>query len=269
MPHVGAGGLNVYYEVAGTGPPLLFISGTGGDLRARPNIFDGPLLRSFTVLAYDQRGLGRTSVPAGPYSMRDYAEDADALLEALGWEQGLVMGASFGGMVAQEFALRYPHRVQKLVLCCTSSGGEGGASYPLHELANLPPGERARAGILVADTRRDAAWEAQHPEEMQRMIQFVLASRSVGEGEPGRDAGARLQLEARRGHDTYDRLPALRMPIYVCGGEYDGIAPVENAEALARQIPAARLELFEGGHLFLIEDRRAFPAIVEFLSATR
>ena len=139
MPFTTVRDMRMYYEIRGTGPRLLYISGTGGDLRRSPNAFDSPLTEHFEVLAYDQRGLGQTDKPDVAYTMADYAADADGLLQALGWDECLVMGISFGGMVAQEFALRYPHRVQRLVLGCTSSGGEGGASYPLHELAHLSP----------------------------------------------------------------------------------------------------------------------------------
>ncbi|MFU8815132.1 MAG: alpha/beta fold hydrolase, partial [Pseudomonadales bacterium] len=104
MAYLKVGDLAFWYELAGEGPPLLFISGTGGDLRVRPNVLDGPLPRQFQVLAYDQRGLGQSSKPAGSYSMADYAEDAAALLSALGWGPVPVVGVSFGGMVAQELA---------------------------------------------------------------------------------------------------------------------------------------------------------------------
>ena len=77
--------------------------------------------------------------------------------------------------------------------------------------------------------------------------------------------GARRQLEARADHDTWDRLPSLPMPVYICGGRHDGIAPPSNQEALAHAIPDSRMELFEGGHLFLMQDRSAFGKIVEFL----
>ncbi len=256
--------LNVYYEIHGSGPRLLYIGGTGGDLRQKPNVFEGPLARAFTLLAYDQRGLGRTDVPEGVYTMADYAEDANALLDAVGWETCQVMGVSFGGMVAQELAVRHAQRVSRMVLACTSSGGAGGASYPLHELASLDMGERVTRVVLLSDTRRGAEWQASHRTELEAIKAQRLEVAHVGAGEKGRETGRNRQLEARKHHDTFDRLPALMMPVFICGGKFDGIAPVDNQEALEKQIPNAHLELFDGGHLFLREDRRAIKRVIAF-----
>lgn len=212
MPFVSVRDIRIHYEIRGQGPRLLFISGTNADLRRSPNIFDYPLLRHFEILAYDQRGLGQTDRPDLPYTMADYTSDAYELLEAVGWKNCLVMGVSFGGMVAQEFALRYPDRVQCLILACTSSGGASRSSYPLHELFHLPLEEKARQFIKLADTRCDQAWQSSHPEEFRTLLEQRLATFKVGADDPGREVGARRQLEARNGHDTYDRLPNLRMP---------------------------------------------------------
>src|SRR5271163_3464446 len=143
MPRADVNGVSLYYELAGTGDRLLCISGTGSDLRRPPRPTDGPLAENFEVLAYDQRGLGQSSVPPWPYAVRDFADDAASLLDAVEWDDCLVLGISFGGMVAQELAIGHPERVRRLVLACTSAGGEGGASYPLHELADLSPVERS------------------------------------------------------------------------------------------------------------------------------
>jgi len=265
MPFVTVRDLKLYYEIRGTGSRLLTITGTGGNLRHTPNIFEAPIARHFEVLSYDQRGLGRTSRPDIPYTMADYAADANALLDVLEWDRCFVMGISFGGMVAQELALRYSHRVERLVLACTSSGGAGGASYPLHELADLPIEDYSHRILELSDTRRDAAWQAGHPAQFQALFDVTLANLRVGADEPGRSIGVRRQLEARALHNTYDRLPALRMPVYLCGGRYDGIATPANLEAMQKQIPGARLELFEGGHLFFMQDPRAFDRIISFL----
>ncbi|HEY7466367.1 MAG TPA: alpha/beta hydrolase [Dehalococcoidia bacterium] len=265
MPFASVRDLNVYYEIAGSGPRLLYISGTGGDLRGQPRVFDGPLPQSFEVLAYDQRGLGQTSKPDVAYTMADYADDAAALLDAMGWERCLVMGVSFGGMVAQELALRHPGRVQRLVLCCTSSGGPGGASYPLHELQHLSVEERAVFQISITDKRKDAAWQAANPDAVRQAVDLALVGQKRREAEPGGVMGYKRQLEARAGHDTYDRLPSLRMPVFLAGGRFDGQAEPANMEALRDRIPGARLEFFEGGHGFTREDPRALERITAFL----
>jgi 3-oxoadipate enol-lactonase len=263
MPLINAARLRMYYERAGTGPPLLYVSGTGGDLREKPSIFDSPLARHFDVLAFDQRGLGQTETPPGPYTMQQYADDAAALLDAIGWERCSVMGVSFGGMVAQEMALRHSGRIERLVLACTSSGGAGGSSYPLHELQHLTPEARAPILMELNDTRTPERRE-RHPDRYAAVLKAVIDGFRQKEAAGNREGG-RLQLEARRGHDTWARLPARRVPVYVCGGRFDGIAPSANSEALASRIPGARLEFFHGGHAFLVQDARAFPAIVAFL----
>lgn len=269
MPTAPIDDLDVYYEVAGQGPPVLFIGGTGGDLRTRPNVLDGPLVDGFTVLAFDQRGLGRTSKPDRAVSMADYASDAAGLLDHLGWERAHVVGVSFGGMVAQELAIRRPDLVAGLVLCCTSSGGAGRASYPLHELTALPPGARHRRQLAIGDTRCSEEWQDAHPQDaaraLSRLVDADAATALREAADPAAALGARRQLEARRGHDTYDRLSGITAPTLVAAGRFDGIAPVANSEALAQRIDGARLQVFEGGHLFLLQDRTAWTAISDFL----
>ncbi len=265
MPFTQIRDIKVYYELAGSGPRLLYISGTGGDLRRRPNIFDSPLAPHFTILAYDQRGLGQSSRPDIAYTMADYADDAAALLDVVGWESCGVMGVSFGGMVAQELALRYPERVDRLVLACTSSGGAGGSSFPLHTLPALSPAEKARRQTPISDTRLDAVWQQANVTEFEAMIGMAVAASQMGADEPGRQIGARRQLEARAAHDTFDRLPDLHMPVYICGGRYDGMARPANLEALHAQIPGSKMEFFEGGHGFLMQDPHAYPAVRSFL----
>ena len=265
MPMIPVRDIDIYYEQAGQGPRLLFISGTGGDLRVRPNVLDSPLVRQVEVLTYDQRGLGQTCKLEGPYTsftMGDYAEDAAALLDALGWGQTLVLGVSFGGMVAQELVLRFPDKVMALALACTSAGGAGGASFPLHELARLPEPERLARHLALSDLRRDARWRAANPERWARLLQTASERQSEARHQPG----AQLQLEARAGHDTWDRLARISTPVLLAAGRYDGIAPAANMQALARRIPEAELRFFEGGHLFLIQDKDAYPYIIQWLS---
>src|SRR3954465_1334279 len=174
MPTIAANGIDIYSERSGDGPRLLFLNGSGSTL-ATSALLLKPFTERFDVAAHDQRGLGQTSIPAGPYSMADYAADATALLDHLGWDSCRVFGVSFGGMVAQELAVTAPERVERLALCCTSPGGSGGASYPLHELASLSGGERADIGTRLLDTRFDAEWLATHPGD--RGLAEVMAAR--------------------------------------------------------------------------------------------
>jgi 3-oxoadipate enol-lactonase len=263
MPRARVGDLDVYYERAGAGPRLLFISGTGGDLRRPPRLFEGLLSERFDVLAYDQRGLGQTGKPDAPYSMAGYADDAAGLMDALGWDDALVMGVSFGGMVAQELVLRHPARVRRLVLACTSPGGAGGASFPFHEIGHLDRLERARLLVPVSDTRHDAAWAAANRELFDQML-TVFASDPFAD-EPGHAMGARRQLEARALHDTWDRLPGIACPVMIAAGRYDSIALPATQERMAARIPGARLQFFEGGHVFMLQDSTAIPAMSAFL----
>jgi 3-oxoadipate enol-lactonase len=256
VPTVRANGIDVYYERLGSGPPLLWLNGSGSTVAQV-----APLLRPYTdrfeVVIHDQRGLGRTEVPPGPYSMADYAADALAVLDHLGLERPLVLGISFGGMVAQELAVTAPDRVARLALLCTSPGGAGGSSYPLHELADLRPAERARVHATLLDTRFDDTWLAGHPND--KALVDLMGAR------PAPTEGARLQLEARRDHDVWDRLGRVTCPTLVASGRFDGIAAPANGEAIASRIPGAALRLFEGGHLFMVQDRSATPAVIDFL----
>jgi 3-oxoadipate enol-lactonase len=197
--------------------------------------------------------------------MADYADDAAALIEALEFDPVAVIGVSFGGMVAQELALRHPRRVRRLVLCCTSSGGAGGSSYPLHELAELAPERRDRRQLALSDRRTDAAWQRDHPEQTDRILARMARTRMPDSDDPERQRGARLQLEARRHHDTFERLPGLTMPVLVAGGRHDGLAPPENQAALAARIPGAELRMYDGGHLFLLQDPAAWEGIRDWI----
>jgi 3-oxoadipate enol-lactonase len=267
MPTCDLGDLTVYFEQGGVGERLLFISGTGGDLRNPPRVVDGPLGSRYEILAYDQRGLGQTDIPDGPYTMADYANDAAALLDARGWSDCLVVGVSFGGMVAQEVAIRHPERVRRLVLACTSSGGAGGASIPFDELEALEGEARAIRQIEMMDTRWDAERQQSHAAEWKTMVDAISVYLRRDRLSASAANGAALQLEARSHHDTWDRLPSIGCPTLVCGGRFDGIAPAANSERLARQIPGAELALFDGGHQFLWQDRTAYPRILSFLEA--
>ena len=263
MPFISANHLAFYYETSGQGETLFVISGSGGDLRVKPNIMDSPLNRSFKVISYDQRGLGQTRCELPSYEMKDFAEDAASIMDALDIVPCNVLGISFGGMVAQELAIRYPGKVKKLALACTSPGGAGGPSYPLHELQDLPLEEAIKKQIEISDTRINEEFRQKRPEVYAKIVADTK-QRSEATRTPESIEGNRKQMEARKGHDTFDRLPAIKIPTAIFGGKYDGISPPENLRVLQRQIPGATLEFFEGGHMFMIQDKKAVSRIADF-----
>ena len=187
--------------------------------------------------------------------MADFAADALALADHLSWQRFALIGISFGGMVAQELAIAAPERVTRMVLACTSSGGAGGSSAPLHEVLSLPQAQRAQRliGLVDARTATDPLLRAQVSERLAAVLV-----------DP--DEGARRQLEARRHHDTFERLGQVTVPTLVAAGRHDELAPLANSRALAAAIAGARLEVFEGGHAFLDQDPRAWPAVSAFLA---
>ena len=263
MPSAAANGIEIYYERQGSGAPVLFLNGSGSTL-ASMSVLLSVFAGRCDLLAHDQRGLGRTTIPPGPYSMADYAADAAGLLDHVGWDACRVVGISFGGMVAQEFAATYPARVERLALLCTSPGGSL-PSYPLHELATLTEVERAPKYLPLLDTRFTPEWLATH--DADRGLVEMMAARHGGERSVDEVRGEAEQLDARRRHNVIDRLDRITCPTLVAAGRYDGIAPPANSEAIAGRIPNAELRVYEGGHAFFAQDREAFPDVLDFLTA--
>jgi pimeloyl-ACP methyl ester carboxylesterase len=167
-------------------------------------------------------------------------------------------------MVAQEFAVTNPERVERLTLACTSAGGHGGSSYPLQELQKFPPGEeRAAVQLKLADSRWDERWLEAHSAD--RAMAEGLTAAGQNQRDPAAAAAQAAQLEARAGHDVWDRLDAITCPTLVGYGTYDGIAPGRNSAAIASRIRGAELRGYEGGHLFLFQDPAALPEFEAFL----
>ncbi len=253
MPKVEANGIEIYHEVHGAGAPLVYIGGAVSDLR-RSSMAANPLVEHFRVLSFDQRGQGQTDKPDVPYTTAMFADDAACLMDAAGFSPAMVMGVSFGGMVAQELALRYPEKVAFLVLCCSGSGGAGGSSADFRAILDDPgrgEDENVRAYLALQDRRRTPEYMASHPEEIHRLVEQYKRGQQEFPSDP---VGSARLYGARQSHNTYDRLGQIKAPTLVLGGKYDGQAPPENQESLASSIPDAEIFMFEGGHQFLGQD---------------
>ena len=260
MPTATCNGVELHYDRLGTGPKLLYCNGSGATLDSVR-----PLLQMFAarfdLLAFDYRGMGASAPVTEPYTMADVAADVAALLDTVGWRSTMLVGLSFGGMVAQEFAVTFPERVDRLALLATAPGGAF-SSYPLEELADLPADERAARSLELVDRRFTPEWLAAHRAEAVLAAGFAGLHGGAGAQLPGR----RLQMQARKGHDVLDRLDRVTCPTLVGSGSYDDIAPVANGRAIAERIPGAVLRVYDGGHLFLAQDPSAWPDLAEFLS---
>ncbi len=259
MPYAMNGETRIYWDESGVGNPVLLIMGLGYSLdmwhRTRP-----VLAQRYRTIAFDNRGIGRSDTTPGPYSIALMASDAAAVLDAAGVSQARVIGVSMGGMIAQEFVLRYPQRVERLVLGCTSCGGANavpGTPEALRVLtarADMPPEEACRAAVPYI-------YDASTPRER---IEEDLALRL--RHFPSRE-GYLAQLQGILAWSSYSRLDQIRTRVLVIHGETDPLIPAENARILAGRIPGAKLVLIaSASHIFTTDQPAAsHAAMLEFL----
>lgn len=261
MPEAEVGTVRLHYEREGDGPTVVFVPGLGGDHRLWQHQVP-PLARSFDVIAVDNRGAGQSGMPDEPYTIATFADDLVGLLDALGVAIAHLVGASMGGFIAQEFALRYQDRLGRLVLCCTSPGGPASVPIPQDAVEVLVQ----RTGDPRTDLLRSVALMT--TEEYRRVCPDAIEAHVAWRlAHPQPLFAYHRQLAAAAAHDAADRLGAIRAPTLVCHGTGDRIVPSANAALLADGIPHARLHLFEGSsHLFFWEQVTEFNRIVkEFL----
>ena len=255
-------GARLAYEELGSGEPVLLIHGLAYGKRGWGE-FPEHLARDFRVITFDNRGIGESNVPPGPYSVQVMAADAVAVLDAAGLERAHVFGASLGGMIAQALALEAPGRVDKLVLACTTPGGEG--AHPLPERAQKLFAEFPTLPLEVAlrrsveNTVSDET-VATRPELVERIYAYRLEN-------PPPPAGWQAQYDAAMAHDAFERLGDIRAPTLVIAGTGDNVIDHRNSQVLADRIPNARLEVLDGaGHSFWWEQPERLASIVaEFL----
>jgi pimeloyl-ACP methyl ester carboxylesterase len=274
MPKANVGDINLYYEDHGSGDPLLLIMGLGAD--ANGWVLQTPeFAKHYRTIVFDNRGVGRSDKPAGPYSIAQMADDAVGLLDHLGIERTHVCGISMGGMISQELALRHPKRLRSLVLGCTYAVPDAGVLQTQSlSAAQLGGAVDAQGNIDIDISKIDPFmfFQALLPLTFnQSFIETDLArvmQLFAGSLEYGFDLNAIFaQVQATQAHDTTSRLDQIRVPTLVITGDADRLIPASNSDYLAAHIPAARLLKIPGGsHAFNIETPDLFNrAVLDFL----
>lgn len=248
--------MRISWESRGDGHPLLLVMGLGYARWGWGPIVE-PLAERYRVLTFDNRGIGESDKPEGPYAAREMADDALQVLDEAGVDSAHVFGVSLGGMVAQELVLAAPERVDRLVLGCTHPGYDDG--YPLpqvtaklfEEAPSLPPEVALRRFVENSMVARGA------------LVEEVYAGRLANPPDP---AGWAAQAAAGTTFPGVDQARIDR-PTLVLTGTDDNVVDARNSELLAERIPGARLERIEGaGHLFFWERPDEVVRIVtEFL----
>lgn len=236
--------MNIKWESTGEGSPLLLIQGLGYGRWGWEPIVPG-LAARHRVVSFDNRGIGESDKPAGPYTAAQMAEDARQVLDEAGIERAHVLGASLGGMIAQELAVAAPERVDRLVLCCTTPGGP--ATVPMPEVTMRLFAEAPSLAPEVALRRFvENALGSDPPPEL---VDELFARRVANPPDP---AGWQAQAAAGMGFEGVEA--KIAAPTLILGGTADNVVDHRNAEVLAARIPSARVELLAGaGHLFFWE----------------
>jgi pimeloyl-ACP methyl ester carboxylesterase len=257
-----ATGPTLNYVRRGEGEPMLLIQGMSGNHLAWGEPFLSDLERDFDVVAYDHRGVGRSSAVTDPFTITELADDAAALIEALGWESAHVVGISMGGMVAQELALRHPDRIRTLTLGCTYSGGEGSA------LTSSQVGTKLAEAMMAGDPDRAiaTAYEVNVSPGYGADKSAYGTFYEMATALPTPVPVIMLQMQAIAAHDTLDRLQEISAPTLVIHGTVDEMLPYSNAVLIASKIPDAQLETLEGvGHMFWWEQPERSAAAIRSL----
>jgi poly(3-hydroxyoctanoate) depolymerase len=252
-------GLRIHAQICGDGEPLLLFSGVWGEV----GLWDGllPYLPGFRTIAFDPPGIGRSQMPLFPLTMPALVRFGTAVLDDLGIESAHVLGASFGGAVAQQMAIWHPDRVRRLVLVSTSFGafakpGKVSAFWHFaHPLSYHPPRLERVAGTMFGGRLR------KEPE----LVRTMHIRR------PNNALAAMYRLAPLFGWTSLPWLWAIRHPTLVVAGDDDPVTPLLNHRIIAALVPRARLHIVPGGgHLVLLDSApEVAPVITSFLHEGR
>lgn len=250
--------MKIAWERQGAGEPLLLVQGLGYARWGWEPVLPG-LAEHFSVIYFDNRGIGESDAPPGPYTVAELAADTIQVLDESGVQQAHVVGTSLGGMIAIELALTHPERVDRLVLACTTPGGPHAHPMPKKTAALIALAATLEPPIALRRFVENALAPAVADERPQ-LVETILAHRLANPQDP---VAWVAQASAGGAFDRFDDLGRIPAPTLVQTGDEDVVVDPRNSELLAERIPDARLETFAGGgHLFVWEQPDAFVASV-------
>jgi 3-oxoadipate enol-lactonase len=256
-------GADLYYEVSGAGPrTLVLINGVGDPLEGWANQTAGFLAAGLRLVSFDNRGVGRSSQPPGPYTSAQMAADLHAVVTAAGCDDFHLCGVSMGGVIAQEYALAHPGRLRSLILANTFA-----AADPFTRAAFESWAEVAQAAGMPMMMRAQAPWifspafYAEHPDRVAELI--AEAGQST---QPA--AAFAAQTAALVDHDARDRLGTLATPTLVIAAADDIIIRPALSRRLLETLPAAAWSVVPGGHAAFWENPGPWnQAVIDFVQA--
>ena len=261
MPLIEASGRKVYYELHGAeeAPPLVLVMGMAGSCQGWHPLQVPELSARHRLVLYDNRGIGQSEDPGGPFTTADLADDLDGLLEALEIPRAHVLGVFLGGMTAQQLALRHPERVDRLVLVGTYARPDAKRRLLLEKWR-----EMARHGTTVEIFTRERLLWTLRDETLEQSDLIEAMSRSFPDREPLIDGDLMArQCEACLAHDSYDRLREIGHPTLVLCGSQDQLTPAKFSRELADELPNGHLVTLPwGAHLVMAECAQEFNRTV-------
>ena len=262
MPVARVNGIELNYKLEGDGEEtIVLINGLADDLETWVLQMDDLLDAGFRVLRFDNRGIGSSSKPAGPYSSRMLADDAKALADHLGLAGFHLMGISMGGMIAQEYALAYPDDLRTVTFACTYAAPGPFCSRMFAMWGDLAPA--LGVPFVMRDVTLWAFTAAFFTERGDELAEFETAMRYLDQPVHAYLA----QLAVIQGHDTADRLGGIGVPALVLAGEEDILIPVSLSRRIHEGIPGSEWATTKGGHACVWEHpaefNRTFLAFVQ------
>lgn len=263
MPKVKVNDIQMYYEIHGEGTPLVLITGYGGTSQGTNRFLNvQEYSKEHQCILVDNRGIGQSTTSEGLYSMKVMASDVVELLDVLEIHEAHILGGSMGGMIAQEIALNHPEKVKRLILVCTSPGGQKiwdlpGQLQGFYQMSwNFqPPEGLSNEELLAVDL--GMSYSDEYIKKNRSQFSYTRVTDTV------LIETLRKQYEGFVKHDTYDRLPNIKHKTLILHGSEDRLTFPEGAFILDERIPDSRLVMFEGlKHSFLVEEREKVTKIV-------